>query len=203
MKTHRESKYITCSLIAIESTITKGTSQKANKIINNRLHVAHAPHRFYSNEKDLHGIKQTRVLGGCRPCCTAEALYFYRELLDIPMHVVSNIELAELSKIIENSYRFLQIAFVEELKMFCDTISIDFVDLREAINTKWNIELLDAQQGIGGHCLPKDSQMYLRLLTKIFSSPIIGSAIKSDKQYKYYIQNFVISKENIPTLRRV
>ena len=191
------------SLVAIESTITKGTSQKANKIINHRLHVAHAPHRFYASEKELHGIKQTRVLGGCSPCCTAEALYFYRELLDIPMHVVNNIELAELSKIIENSYRFLQIAFAEELKVFCDINSINFVELREAINTKWNIELLDAQQGIGGHCLPKDSRMYLKLLTKIFSSPIINSAIKSDKHYKHYIRNLAICKENVPALRRV
>jgi UDP-N-acetyl-D-mannosaminuronate dehydrogenase len=89
------------SLIAIESTITKGTSQKANNIIDHRLHVAHAPHRFYSGEKNIHGINQTRVLGGCRDCCTAEALYFYQDLLDIPMHTVNNIELAELSKIIE------------------------------------------------------------------------------------------------------
>ena len=84
------------SLVAIESTITKGTSRKANNILNHRLHVAHVPHRFYNEEKELHGIRQTRVLGGCGTCCTTEALYFYQNLLNIPIHVVEDIELAEL-----------------------------------------------------------------------------------------------------------
>lgn len=179
------------SLVAIESTITKGTSQKAINILNHRLHVAHVPHRFYCDDKIVHGINQIRVLGGCYNCCTAEALYFYENLLDIPMRVVNKVELAELSKIIENSYRFLQIAFAEELKIFCDLNKLNFTELREAINTKWNIQLLDAQQGIGGHCLPKDSQMYLDLLNKNLPSTIIGSAIQSDKNYKQHNQNLV------------
>ena len=176
------------SLVAIESTITKGTSQKAFTMLNHRLHLVHAPHRFYCNEKTLHGINQPRVLGGCKKCCTAEALYFYEKLLGIPMQTVNNTELAELSKIIENSYRFIQIAFVEELKTYCDLNKIDFTELREAINTKWNIQLLEARQGISGHCLPKDSQMYLNLLNKTLPNTIIDSAIQADKNYKKHSQ---------------
>jgi len=174
------------SLVAIESTITKGTSQRAFNILNHRLHVAHAPHRFYKNDKNSHGVNQTRVLGGCDNCCTAEAIFFYEQLLGIPMRTVNSIELAELSKIVENSYRFLQIAFVEELKTYCDLNKLDFIELREAINTKWNIQLLEAQQGISGHCLPKDSMMYSNVLNKTLPTTIIDSAIRADENYKQH-----------------
>jgi UDP-N-acetyl-D-mannosaminuronic acid dehydrogenase len=176
------------SLVAIESTITKGTSRKANDILNHRLHVAHVPHRFYSEEKDVHGISQNRVLGGCEACCITEALYYYLNLLNIPIHVVDDIELAELSKIIENTYRMIQIAFAEELKMFCDIQSIDFTELRKAINSKWNVKILEARDGINGHCLPKDSQMYLSLTEQAIPFSIAYSAKAVDRQYKRHIK---------------
>jgi UDP-N-acetyl-D-mannosaminuronic acid dehydrogenase len=176
------------SLITIESTITKGTSHKANNLINHRLHIAHAPHRYYAGDKELHGIKQTRVLGGCSTCCTAEALYFYQELLNIPMHTVNDIKIAELSKIIENTYRMIQIAFAEELQMFCEGQTIDFDELRKAINSKWNIKILEARNGINGHCLPKDSQMYLRLAEQLLPFSIAYSAKAVDSQYKQQIR---------------
>jgi UDP-N-acetyl-D-mannosaminuronic acid dehydrogenase len=176
------------SLIAIESTITKGTCQRANEIINHRLHIAHAPHRYYAGEKELHGIKQTRVIGGCSTCCTAEALYFYQNLLKIPMETVNHVEIAELSKIIENTYRMIQIAFAEELHMFCEDQTIDFNELRKAVNSKWNIEILEARNGINGHCLPKDSQMYLHLVEQILPFSIVYSAKAIDRQYRQCIK---------------
>jgi UDP-N-acetyl-D-mannosaminuronate dehydrogenase len=112
------------------------------------------------------------------------------------MRVVTKVEIAELSKIIENSYRFLQIAFVEELKTYCDLNNLDFVELREAINTKWNIHLLEALEGIGGHCLPKDSQMYQNLLDKTLPTTIIESAICADKTYKRHNQKLDSHKES-------
>jgi len=172
------------ALVAIESTITKGVSDKVNQIFRHKLHVAHAPHRFYENEKEVHGVRQTRVLGACRTCCMKKALYFYRELLDIPVHVVSSVELAELSKVIENSYRFMEIAFAEELKMFCEAYNLDFDELRAAINSKWNVKILAAKQGIGGHCLPKDTQMYLDLSQRVMKTSLINSAKEVDKHYK-------------------
>jgi nucleotide sugar dehydrogenase len=182
-KLAKEGKY--GSLVTIESTITKGTCQKAVKILKHKQHLVHVPHRFYCNDKILHGINQERILGGCFNCCKAEAIFFYEQILDIKnLYIVNKIELAELSKIIENSYRFLQIAFSEELKTYCDNNNLNFKELREAINTKWNIQLLEARQGIGGHCLPKDSDMYLNLLKKFVPHPIIESAINADKYYK-------------------
>lgn len=151
------------AFVCIDSTVTRGTCYKLMGILKHKLHLVHVPHRFYINEKEEHGVRQTRVLGGYTPCCISEAKHFYGELLDIPLHEVSSIEIAEISKIVENSYRFVEIAFAEELKMFCDRAGIDFNELRSAVNTKWNIKVLEAKDGIGGHCLPKDSQMFLNL----------------------------------------
>ena len=100
------------------------------------------------------------------------------------MHIAGSIEVAELSKVIENSFRFLEIAFAEELKMFCKAYSLDFKELRDAINSKWNVRLLEANEGIGGHCLPKDSQMYVDLTKRALISSIIDAAKKVDGHYR-------------------
>ena len=175
------------ALVGIDSTITRGTSTKIEEILGHRLHVVHVPHRFYIHEKSDHGVKQTRVIGGCGLCCMEKARHFYGEVLDIPLHPVDSIEIAELCKIVENSYRFMEIAFAEELRIFCDRSGISFSELREAINTKWNIKILEAREGIGGHCLPKDSQMFLSLSKGLLQTSIIDAAKKVDSEFRSHI----------------
>ncbi|AIC16647.1 NAD(P)-binding domain-containing protein [Nitrososphaera viennensis] len=175
------------ALVGIDSTITRGTSEKVLEMLRHKMHVVHVPHRFYINEKHDHGVRQTRVIGGCEPCCIDKARQFYGDLLDIPLHPVESVEVAELCKIVENSYRFMEIAFAEELKMFCDRSGINFADLRSAINTKWNIKVLEPRDGIGGHCLPKDSQMFLNLSKSLLETSIIDAAKKVDEEYRSHI----------------
>ncbi|MGB6672394.1 MAG: hypothetical protein WBE34_08170 [Candidatus Nitrosopolaris sp.] len=82
--------------------------------------------------------------------------------LGIPMHQVKEVERAELTKIIENTPRYLQIAFAEDLYLYCQANNIHFPELRDALNTKWNVNILEPREGIGGHCLPKDTKMFLK-----------------------------------------
>jgi UDP-N-acetyl-D-mannosaminuronic acid dehydrogenase len=182
------------AMVGIDSTVTRGTSQKILEVFHHRMHVVHVPHRFYINEKHDHGVRQTRVVGGCEHCCVEKARHFYGELLDIPLHEVESVEVAELTKIVENSYRFVEIAFAEELKMFCDRSGINFDELRNAINTKWNIRVLEAKEGIGGHCLPKDSQMFLNLSKNLLEASIIDAAKKVDSEYRQHISPAVQAK---------
>lgn len=175
------------ALVGIDSTISRGMSYKVLDILNHRLHVCHVPHRFYINEKQDHGVRQTRVAGACDSCCMEEAKHFYGEILDIPLFEVSSIEVAELCKIVENSHRFLEIAFAEELKMMCDNSGINFKELRDAVNTKWNVKILDARDGIGGHCLPKDSQMFLNNTKMHMGLSIIEAAKEIDLKYRMHI----------------
>lgn len=185
----REGK--TGALIGIDSTVTRGTVKNILEAVDHKLHVVHVPHRYYKNEKDVHGVNQTRVIGSCEKCCMDKGKDFYGDILGITLHPVSSAEVAELTKIVENSYRYLEIAFAEELKMFCDKSNIDFDELRNAINTKWNIKVLEAKEGIGGHCLPKDSQMFLSLCTGTIETNIIEAAKKVDLEYRHHIMQKV------------
>lgn len=108
--------------------------------------------------------------------------------LSIPMHPVSSVEVAELTKIVENAHRYLQIAFAEELYLYCKSNSISFSELRESLNTKWNVEVLEPRDGIGGHCLPKDTKMFVNSSNTI-KSKILQAAMEIDEDYREYFQN--------------
>ena len=241
------------SLVSIESTIPLGTSQKVFELLEHRLHVVHAPHRWYSQDEEKYGVNQLRVIGGVNPCCLKLGSEFYTghpkcashvfpeheivnhyngqdkanrsfnespsnfiansstnnntqinsqaysQSLEIPMHTVSTIEIAELTKIIENSHRYLQIAFAEELYLYCQANHILFTELRDALNTKWNVEILEPRRGIGGHCLPKDTKMFLN--SSNFSSKILQSAMEVDYLYRDFLtlreMKLITSVENL------
>jgi UDP-N-acetyl-D-mannosaminuronic acid dehydrogenase len=241
------------ALISIESTIPKGTSKRVFEKVDHRLHVVHAPHRWYALEEEVHGVNQLRIVGGVSNCCLQHGLNFYdgREVvpqtaettndelsetsltdnsntntttnsnnhvhfqqqqstnhgrvtipstttsrarttwiktLSIPMHPVSSVEVAELTKIVENAHRYLQIAFAEELYLYCKSNSISFSELRESLNTKWNVEILEPRDGIGGHCLPKDTKMFINSSNTI-RSKILQAAVEIDEDYREYFQN--------------
>lgn len=178
------------SLVCIDSTITVGTSKKFLEIVGHKMHVAHIPHRYYANQKDIYGVRQMRVAGGCEPCCLKAAVEFYNHSLGIPLFQVESVNVAEASKLVENANRFLQIAFTEEIKLLCDKMHMDYSVLREAVNSKWNVELLEARTGINGHCLPKDSHMYSDLVAQFLSADsIIKIAKNVDNIYKENLRN--------------
>ena len=196
-------------LVSIESTVPRGTTRKMFEILEHRFHVVHAPHRWYALEEDVHGVNQLRVIGGVCDCCLRTGIRFYdgaeqgaeKENLEyyngnksyrslgIPMYSVSTVELAELSKIVENADRYLQIAFAEDLYMFCKANQISFGELRDAINTKWNVNILEPRDGIGGHCIPKDTRMFLE--SSEIKSKILIAAQEVDKDYRKYIEGIV------------
>jgi len=229
------------ALVSIESTIPRGTSNKVLEILGHRLHVAHAPHRWYALEEKEHGVNQLRVVGGVYDCCLEAAMQFYnggnsssgisisnsnssddnnniieannnndennnintnnnkpvtRTSLGIPMHPVSKIEVAEMTKTIENAHRYLQIAFAEDLYLYCQANNINFSELRDALNTKWNVNVLEPREGIGGHCLPKDTRMFLQS-SKSIKSKILTAAVEVDQDYRRYRQQQLSRNDNI------
>jgi nucleotide sugar dehydrogenase len=172
------------ALVTIESTIVPGTSRKIfEEIFKGKIHLVHAPHRYWADEPVEHGVNQLRVMGAVNEESLMAGLKFYKEILGIPMHACSSIEVAEMCKIIENSHRYLQIAFAEDLKMLCAKIGMNFEDLRAACNTKWNVDIPEARDGIGRHCLPKD----IRYVTSLAPSTLLDSAMKIDKEYREWL----------------
>jgi nucleotide sugar dehydrogenase len=177
-------KNTTEPLVSIESTIVPGTSKKVfDSIFKGKVKLVHAPHRYWADDPEKHGVNQPRVLGAINEESLKAGIKFYKETLGIPMYECSTIEVAEMCKITENSHRYLQIAFSEELKMMCTRIGLDFEDLRKACNTKWNVEIPEAREGIGRHCLPKD----IRYVTTLTPSEILESAMIVDKKYREWL----------------
>lgn len=173
------------TLVSIESTVPPGTSKKVYEgIFRKGINLVHVPHRYWVGDPIKHGVKQLRLIGAVNPESLKVGLRVYKELLEIPLHVVSSIEVAEMSKIAENAYRYVQIAYAEELKMICKDIKLNFNEVRNGCNTKWNIEILEARDGIGGHCLPKDIR-YLVTLTK--HNDLLKAAISVDKLYRNWL----------------
>jgi len=164
-------------LVCVESTVTPSTCSKLAKKYNVEI-VVHCPHRYWPKDPDNHGVVQPRILGALDEKSMNIGKWFY-DTLQIPVFPVSSIEVAETSKIAENAYRFVQISFAEELSLICRRLGLSFDEIRNACNSKWNTEILEARGGIGGHCLPKD----VRYLSNILKSPLLIGAIETDRGY--------------------
>lgn len=176
-------------LVSIESTIIPGTSKKIYEdIFGQNINLIHVPHRYWAEASTTHGVKQLRVIGAVNPESLNMGLKFYQDLLEIPLHAVPSIEIAEMCKIAENAYRFVQIAFAEELRMICEEIGLNFNEVLKACNTKWNIEIPEARDGIGGHCLPKDIG-YLASLT--VHKTLLESAMIVDRKYRGWLSQML------------
>jgi UDP-N-acetyl-D-mannosaminuronic acid dehydrogenase len=77
----------------------------------------------------------------------------------------------------------------EDLYLYCQANNINFSELRDALNTKWNVNILEPREGIGGHCLPKDTKMFLQSSSNSRRSKIITAAMDVDRDYKTFRTN--------------
>lgn len=143
--------------------------------------------QFYSgdNSNKNNNKDNTRVEEQDSSLLLSSQSHLPRSLV-ISMHPVSNIDTAEIAKIAENSDRYLQIAFAEDLYLYCQANNINFSELRDALNTKWNVHILEPREGIGGHCLSKDTKMFLQSSSNSRKSKILTAAIETDGDYKTF-----------------
>jgi UDP-N-acetyl-D-mannosaminuronic acid dehydrogenase len=146
--------------------------------------------RFYNGDNSTEVQEQD----SSSPLATSSSQSYLltRRSLGISMHPVSSVEIAEITKIAENAHRYLQIAFAEDLYLYCQENSINFVELRNALNTKWNVNILEPREGIGGHCLPKDTLMFIQS-SESTKSKILTAAMEVDQDYR---RNYKQSKES-------
>lgn len=192
-KIFNRSKHV--SLVSIESTIIPGTSKRIwEDIFKKQINLVHVPHRYWPKEPEAHGVNQLRVIGAIDEPSLVVGTDFYNKNLGIPLHRVSSIEAAEICKVSENAYRYVQIAFSEELRMISEELGINFKEVQEACNSKWNITLPEALNGIGGTCLPKDT-LYLHSLTSY--NDLLKGALNADAKYKQWLEKQA-SKSALP-----
>ncbi|MFA5406241.1 MAG: hypothetical protein WC307_02695 [Candidatus Nanoarchaeia archaeon] len=157
-------------LISIESTVPP---LKINEIVSKLdellgdYYLVFFPHRFFKRDNNHRVFNLNRVIAGLNNESLKEGIKFYSRFMErMLIHPVSNLTTAAICKTAENTYRYIEISFAEELKMLCDFKKINFIELREAMNTKWNINIKEARAGIKGHCLTKDSNFFNSFFSK-------------------------------------
>jgi len=151
-------------LVVLESTTYPGSTRERLKPIleesglaaGRDFHLAYSPERIDPGRTD-HTIRTTpKVVGGLTERCTARAVELYREICDEVVEV-STPEAAELTKLLENIFRSVNIALVNELAMLCDRMGIDIWEVIDAAATKpFGFMRFEPGPGMGGHCLPVD-----------------------------------------------
>jgi len=172
------------ALVCFESTLSVGTARSMASKYNFKS-VAVCPHRWWQHDQVNHGVVQLRVLGSLNSESCTRATEFYNTL-NIPLFRVSSLELAEAAKLVENTDFYVRIAYAEAVKIICDKLGLDFNELRNAVNTKWNMDLPEALLGIGGECLPKDIQF---LKTILNNAPLLQGALETDAIYRKHLKD--------------
>jgi UDP-N-acetyl-D-glucosamine dehydrogenase len=152
-------------LVVLESTTYPGTTRDVVKPILERgsgleagkdFHLAMSPERVDPGRTDWTTKTTPKIVGGLTPDCTAAAAALYRSAVDT-VHEVSAPESAELTKLLENIYRSVNIALVNELAQLCDRMGIDVWEVVEAAATKpFGFQSFQPGPGLGGHCIPLD-----------------------------------------------
>lgn len=150
-------------LIILESTTYPGTTDEDMKaILEDKglkagvdFYLAFSPEREDPNNKDFSTSTIPKVVGGYTPACLASAKALYDSI--VPTVPVSSTKVAEAAKLIENIYRAVNIALVNELKMLFDRMGINVWEVIEAAKTKpFGFQAFYPGPGLGGHCIPID-----------------------------------------------
>ena len=151
-------------LIVLESTTYPGTTRELLQprlearglVIGRDLFLAFSPERVDPGNPVYHTKNTPKVVGGITPACTEVATAFYASTIDTVVPV-SSPEAAELVKLLENTFRSVNIGLVNEMAIVCDRLGVDIWEVIEAAATKpFGFMKFTPGPGIGGHCIPLD-----------------------------------------------
>ena len=157
-------------LVILESTSPVGTTEKmAAWLAEERsdltfpqqageesdIRVAHCPERILPGQMIRELVENDRVVGGMTPKCTQAATALYKTFVEGEC-VETSARIAEMSKLTENSFRDVNIAFANELSLLCDKMQISVWELIEMANKHPRVNILQPGCGVGGHCIAVD-----------------------------------------------
>ena len=162
------------TLICLESTVAPGTTDNVVKPILEQESGLKAGTDFnlvFSYERVMVGrllhnlTNYSRIVGGFTPECAQRGIELYENIVSAPLYATDTLT-AEISKVVENTYRDVNIAFANEVALICESLGVDVHDVRRFVNSlPSDTSNPDANPyrnmhtpgaGVGGHCLPKD-----------------------------------------------
>ena len=187
-------------LVVLESTTYPGTTrecvlpvlEETGLKVGDDFNLAFSPERVDPGRHDWTTKNVPKVVGGITDACTKRAAELYGSAVET-VHEVSSPEAAELTKLLENIFRSVNIALVNELAQLCDRMSIDVWEVVDAAATKpFGFMSFHPGPGLGGHCIPIDP-FYLTWKAREygFYTEFIELAGKVNENMPYYCRSVV------------
>ncbi|WP_027408538.1 nucleotide sugar dehydrogenase [Anoxybacteroides tepidamans] len=193
---HLEPVLLNKQLVVLESSTYPGTTEEVllpilqgnGKRVGEDFYLAYSPERINPGDKRFHLTEMPKIISGVTKACLEKITALYSPIYQkvVP---VSSPRAAEMAKITENSQRFINISFVNEIVRFCEKMNINVWEVIEAVNTKpyGNLYFYPGP-GIGGHCIPVDP-LYLQWKAREIGSDVefITIAKKVNDSMPHYI----------------
>lgn len=168
------------NLVVLESTSPPGTTEEMARIIKEETNlsspdvmVAHAPERVLPGKVIREVVENDRIVGGVDAASTEACANFYRNFVTGDI-LPTDCRTAETAKLVENSYRDVNIAFANELSILCDELKLDVWELINLANRHPRVNILSPGCGVGGHCIAIDPWFLVEKAPK--ATPLIRTA---------------------------
>lgn len=191
------------SIVVYESTVYPGVTEdicipilekESNMECGVDFKVGYSPERINPGDK-VHRLENiTKIVSGTDSECLDEIAKIYELIIEAGVHRAGSIKVAEAAKVVENSQRDINIAFMNELAMVFDRMGIDTKEVIDAMNTKWNA-LRFSPGLVGGHCIGVDPYYFIYEAEKLgYHSQIILAGRKTNDGMGDFIVNSIIKK---------
>jgi UDP-N-acetyl-D-glucosamine dehydrogenase len=186
----------TGQLVVLESTTYPGTTEELilpllverGQKVGETLFLAFSPERVDPGNARYHTRNTPKIIGGVTPACTKVAQALYRKAIDTVIPV-SSTQAAEMVKLLENTFRSVNIGLVNELVIMCDRLGVDVWEVIDAAATKpFGFMPFYPGPGLGGHCIPIDP-LYLswKLKTLNYRARFIELAGEVNSEMPHYV----------------
>ena len=155
------------NLVILESTSPVGTTERIAEVLaeirpelfsgdaGQEVHIAHCPERVLPGHIIRELVDNDRIIGGISHASAEKAKELYKTFCNGQIFL-TNSKTAEMAKLVENSYRDVNIAFANELSLICDKNGVDVWELIQLANKHPRVNILSPGPGVGGHCIAVD-----------------------------------------------
>lgn len=197
-------------IIVVESTLYPGATMKIFREIKEEigrdfpasLEIAYSPERVSPGDMGKTTTEVAKIVGANDPDTGYLLSEIYSKITNSGCRYVGSIEVAEAAKMIENTQRDIDIAFVNELAKILPKMGLDVAKVIDAASTKWNFHAHHPGIGVGGHCIPVDPYYYIQASRDVGSGSEISPVARNiNESMPYYsaelISNYTPNGETI------
>ena len=182
------------NLVILESTSPVGTTERVQEIIvamrpelAGKIHTAHCPERVLPGQILRELVDNDRIIGGTTKAAVAKAKALYKTFCNGAI-LETDSRTAEMSKLVENSFRDVNIAFANELSVICDHLGINVWEAIALANRHPRVNILQPGPGVGGHCIAVDPWFI------VASAPAQSRLIRTAREVNDAKPDWVIAK---------